>query len=428
VGTPVGAQPTSPASAASDVEHVCDSSDTLDENLRRLYTERILKGSIQAESRRLSPAYAADAKKIAMEAKIRCEAVSCLARLDCGKFPDVETALITALRADRIECVRLEAAIAFANGICKSVKMLEALEACVSGSDKDGYPSERSGSVRDIAFLGLTKFLENRCDRPAATANTDATSSPKFDGKLLERANKTAARFRIGLNPQLGQQSIANVENAPNRIIRLSAQPAPLHSPPTPQVACELASDGSPAVQPNITIPIPETDKTSAAGPQLIQVPLPPARIQQPAPAVYQPLTRPPAPGPVESEGVKPAERVLEINRTEDESVKANPSDEAINKLVATLLTGASPKDRNEALCGLAPHDWKQNPQIVVALVKAARLDSDRSVRVNAIRLIGTMKIDIPFIFEHLKRMANDADEGIQDELMKAMDKLQSPN
>src|SRR5436305_814669 len=66
-----------------------------------------------------------------------------------------EAALITGLRVDRNECVRLAAARALGSCCCCTKKTIAALTITVSGSSKDGNPSENSERVREAAAAAL---------------------------------------------------------------------------------------------------------------------------------------------------------------------------------------------------------------------------------------------------------------------------------
>jgi hypothetical protein len=89
----------------------------------------------------------------------RRKAIQCLARADCHWWPEAEAALIAGLRADRNECVRLEAAKALANGCCCTRRTIEALLIVVTSSKKDGNPSENSERVKSMALLALQHCL-----------------------------------------------------------------------------------------------------------------------------------------------------------------------------------------------------------------------------------------------------------------------------
>lgn len=99
---------------------------------------------------------AARIKKDVEEAAARREAVRYLGTVDCRYWPEAEEALINALRADRIECVRYEAAIQLQRGCCCTKKIAKALTICIEGTDKDGFPAERSCRVQDAAAVALS--------------------------------------------------------------------------------------------------------------------------------------------------------------------------------------------------------------------------------------------------------------------------------
>ena len=103
---------------------------------------------------------AARAKADEADAKARRAAVRFLGTVDCHYWPEAQEALINALRGDRNECVRLEAAFALNRGCCCTKMIIKALVMCVSGSDEDGFPSERSPRVRAVAQAALAHCLE----------------------------------------------------------------------------------------------------------------------------------------------------------------------------------------------------------------------------------------------------------------------------
>jgi hypothetical protein len=98
---------------------------------------------------------AAKIKQDEAEAKARRQAVRYLGTVDCHYWPEAEEGLINALRADRNECVRLEAAIVLGRGCCCTAKTINALTLTVTGSDKDGNPSETSERVQAVAANSL---------------------------------------------------------------------------------------------------------------------------------------------------------------------------------------------------------------------------------------------------------------------------------
>ncbi len=100
-------------------------------------------------------------------AEERMKAVKYLGTLDCHYWPEAEEALIAALRADRNECVRYEAAVALSKGCCCTCKVIVALSHVVSCSDADGHPYEKSARVRAVAAHALDRCMANcNCATP----------------------------------------------------------------------------------------------------------------------------------------------------------------------------------------------------------------------------------------------------------------------
>jgi hypothetical protein len=116
---------------------------------------------------------AAQIKKDEAEAKARRAAVRYLGTVDCHYWPEAQEALVNALRADRNECVRLEAAWALGRGCCCTRFIIKELAICVEGSDADGNPSETSDRVRAAAQGALAHclacFMEVKEAAPAAS-------------------------------------------------------------------------------------------------------------------------------------------------------------------------------------------------------------------------------------------------------------------
>jgi hypothetical protein len=97
--------------------------------------EKAAKEGPDAAKKDAQAAAAAIAKDEA-EAKERRAAVSYLGTVDCHYWGDVaEPALIAALRTDRNECVRFEAALALGSGCCCTMNTISALTLTVYGVD-----------------------------------------------------------------------------------------------------------------------------------------------------------------------------------------------------------------------------------------------------------------------------------------------------
>src|SRR5229473_5697002 len=115
-------------------------------------------------------AAAAKIAKDEAEAKERRAAVRYLGTVDCHYWGTVaEPALQAALRSDRNECVRWEAAMALGNGCCCTKKTIASLTLSVYGVDKegltvagnfsDGNPVETSERVKGAALAALQHCL-----------------------------------------------------------------------------------------------------------------------------------------------------------------------------------------------------------------------------------------------------------------------------
>lgn len=102
---------------------------------------------------------AAKIKKDQLEAPHRLDAIKQLGTVDCHWYPEAADQLTLALRSDRSECVRFEAAKILSRCNCCSPKMVHALKICVAGTNFDGNPGERSIRIRNQAAVALTHCL-----------------------------------------------------------------------------------------------------------------------------------------------------------------------------------------------------------------------------------------------------------------------------
>jgi hypothetical protein len=217
--------------------------------------EDLAKSSTDAEGA------AAQIKKDEAEAKARRAAVKYLGTVDCSRWPEAEAALISALREDKNECVRWEAAIQLGNGCCCTKKIIQALIHTVNGDSKDGKTAEKSERVKAAAFEALQKCLicfseeatptpqdrpekPERPERPAAARQPNpvqhATREDSDDEQLIRQAKRTLTaneHRRRGLMVT-GQRDLAHVaaqfsadEPPPPRMKKEAARP-PAKAPP----------------------------------------------------------------------------------------------------------------------------------------------------------------------------------------------------
>jgi hypothetical protein len=104
-----------------------------------------------------SPAEVTAARIKVEEAQIQARraAVKYLGTMDCQYYPEIEFGLVFALRTDRAESVRYEAALALGYGQGLTLSMLDALNMTALGLDLDGNPAETSERVRIAARVSL---------------------------------------------------------------------------------------------------------------------------------------------------------------------------------------------------------------------------------------------------------------------------------
>ena len=405
---------------------------------------------------------AANAKKDALEAKERVKAVRYLGTLDCRYYPEAELALIAALRMDRVECVRWEAAMALGRGCCCTRKVIEALEISVSGSEKDGNPSERSERVRDAAFFALNHCLMCYRETPKEVDDKDinrekppiekkkegelpAPKVTKTDREVLDKARQTVALYGTRREPALpaamatqqavlpkGQRSLYHIirygAEGPSQQVATQPMTQPM-SRPVPQPDLIVAPRELPRVQ---SIPAERPMPRVSQGPAVVppvEKPVAPVAAAEPTdpPVTPQVLNLRPeevAP-PVSAPMTTIIDRAPAAPEAAPATIQLPISDEnTISNLIDGMLTGSTPKDRHQSIRSIVSHDWRKYPQIVAALVKTARLDSDRAVRVNAIRQLALLNIDVPYVFDHLKYMQKDQDDWVRQESTAALEKL----
>ena len=145
---------------------------------------------------------AAKIKQEEMAAHARCDAVKYLATVDCHWYPEAEAALICALRTDRSECVRYEAAVALNNGCCCTKKTVEALRGFLATVLQTVYLPhcrEEMGLYARVACRERT-ITEERVPGRAPTAigmKRDCSSMGEVT-ELKDREAAIQAGWRIG--------------------------------------------------------------------------------------------------------------------------------------------------------------------------------------------------------------------------------------
>lgn len=173
--------------------------DARDELVRVVSATHASKAEIVAARMRLDEA----------QGQARRAAVKYLANADCHYYEDAEAALIAALRTDRIEAVRLEAAHSI--GECRgvTVKMLDALNFAALGLEADGHPAETSEAVRKAAAASLNRCLMRGIEQPAPQPQPAIMSinpAAKLPAKAEERRSKeSVSAVGAPVDPQTTQ-------------------------------------------------------------------------------------------------------------------------------------------------------------------------------------------------------------------------------
>jgi hypothetical protein len=408
-------------------------------------------------------------KKDALEAKMRRDKVRFLGTVDCRYYPDAIGALTAALRTDGSECVRYEAALALNRGCCCNQKTLDALEASVSGTDRDGNPAERSVRVRCTAAMALERCLSCYVPPPAVVEPIepvepkpveplplpkekkpiDAATAKKPDAEKkghpdtrmpskesVERAWQTlndfnallAAEAPTAVMPKSDRTSvyqiIRNAIDAP--------EPVELPTATQPGLPAPMATDpGTPIFH----APTGQPNRAASGQPKVESGPLPPIRpiagqppvsgppAEMPAaptmPAALPQSVTPPAPagearvGPPADAGSAPAPIAGPV-----------PGATPLAPMINQLLHGASPAERQAAVRQIAAHDWQKNPAVPSMLVLGAKNDASAMVRVECIRQIAVSQITHPQVIAELEALTKDDDAGVRSEAAKALGQL----
>lgn len=389
---------------------------------------------------------AAQALKDAVEAKERRAAVRLLGTFDCHWYPEAELGLAMALRTDRAECVRLEAAIALNRGCCCTKLIVEALEDCVGNGEKFG-PTENSPRVQAIAMMALDRCLQcpdanivevdpleekkqekqeeiqgentgpGRMVPPGQSKpnvppppppmpaplpiSPKVTQGPKGSGKptraLIEHARHTliAAKARMANSNESqaflpsGQRSLAGIASY---VVNGSSQ----SQSETTQVS---ATSQPPLAQPTLAGEAGMRKSSTANRPAPRTVPISTAT---PANSAYRPITT---------------------------SAQANPAhrlDPTVLRCLETLRDAPDPEVRHAAVQTLVTCNWRQNPESISGLIYAARFDKHAGMRVACIRSLAAMKARTPDVLNGLNQLLTDKDDWIRAESKQAIAYLQT--
>lgn len=370
-------------------------------------------------------------------AAARRAAVRYLGTVDCHYWgPEAEPALIAALRTDRNECVRLEAAMALSRGCCCTKKTIEALAITVSGSDKDGNPSEKSERVKAAASVALTHCLACYSETTPVAAEQAPPPKPIETppakplepgvgnvGKAAPPTEVQRAVHAQKLEAASTQQVVENARRVMTERGNTMVGQAPGHSThgrslfeivrtaastrrltPTPTTASEPMLADEPKAEPKAEAPVVQRISAQVAAP---------APTPKPTPSAVVPAT--PMLPPVPKTEAAPLPKA-----PADRSAASGPAKEHLNLLRSSIY----PEQREWAADQLACVDTQAEPEVVPALVTAAREDAAPIVRAACIRALTKLNASSPAVVAALQALRSDADPRVRVAAQKALAKL----
>jgi hypothetical protein len=329
------------------------------------------------------------------DAPKRRAAVRYLGTVDCRYWPDVSVALKNALRADKIECVRYEAALALGRGCCCNKVTMDALTNAISDAPKDDLPVETSERVREAAMMALNGCLAKVPAAPPTLQKEGGKEAQKEGGKttnipltpdLLRVQNTPAEKIIVDARKAVQEYQTARTA-MPSREPGLFAMFSnSMSSPRMPRLNASVSSQPAEVVVSDRIVSTTVTPVATPAPREMVQV-------APPAPAVSEF----PAPGATQV---------------------------TVEQMLAVLAKSNVMEQREWAAEQLSLVDWKTNPKAVQCLVSAARVDSSTTVRVACIRSMANMGANTNSVKSTLQTLKGDRDNRVRNEAMLALNKL----
>jgi hypothetical protein len=338
---------------------------------------------------------AAQVKADTAAAAARRAAVRYLGTVDCRYWPEAQLALINSLRADRNECVRLEAAWALGRGCCCTRKTLEALALTISGSERDGNPIERSDRVRAAAQASLDHCLS--CLAPE-TVMEGAPVAP--EGPIAPPKEGPG-----GVLPDVSANYYKQVERRPMRKVVEDARRALGQARPDPKAPAtpRPGSGGLVEIITRAFTPTPANAEPAeavvqavapapqAAPPVQVAVAVQPASPWQPAGAVQTAVYTPSRPVSLAAP-TGAATRPAAPSRPEAAPASSATSTEVQQRLM--LLRRGTPSERQRAAQDLATSSWSGHPSVTQALAACGREDPEPAVRATCLRCLAQISFN----------------------------------
>jgi hypothetical protein len=405
---------------------------------------------------------AAKIKKDEAEAKARAAAVRYLGTVDCHWWPDAEVALVNALRVDKNECVRYEAALALGRGCCCTKDVMKALEICVKGGNEDGHPSENSERVRMAAVIALNHCLASAPTKTDGGEKTNGGEKGKSEIAPEKLPEKTAQQgdaneVHIQLTayyvkqqsrpwPQIIEEARHALDTAVGRETQTTTLPTgrrsladiweranagsevheeiPMAPPPMPVIR----------ETPREVVPAVHTEKYGGLLPALFrnnnEAPKPAADWRPATPVKDPPHKVAPQANELPPARVAPAASVVPVMPTpvKEPPLKVAPQTNlsdaewlSVPKLLGVLKDSHTSAQREWAADCLGATDCKSNAMVLPSLMTAARTDASPNVRIACIHALVKLHATGSDVLGTLRALTSDKDANVQKEASQAL-------
>jgi HEAT repeats len=384
-------------------------------------------------------------------AKARAAACRYLGTVDCHYYPEAGDALCNALRKDRNECVRWEAAMALGRGCCCNKTTIMCLSIAVSGSERDGAPAETAERVIAAATFALENCLAKLAPpmplgAPEAGPKKEGTLPPPKEGVPPPKPSAMLPPFYHQLDKMSMQQVTAFAKQAleKNHVAANNpiVHPTDGHSlyavfsnsfgnrsVGTPVVGSTNNPASTPIV---VAAPIESTSEPRLA-PVAVATPAPrtksvPMTVATPPMTVAAIKPAAPLPAPAPTPTFTQVSHRTDVTSAQAVQMPAPGSTAAtVGQLVAVLQGATYPEQRQWAADNLAGVRWQANPTAVAVLVATSHGDTAASVRAACVRSLGKLGANTPEVVEALRAARKDSDLRVRLEADRALGKLKSP-
>lgn len=422
-------------------------------------------------------------------AKARRAAIRYLGTVDCHYWPEVQDQLIGALRGDRNECVRWEAAMALGGGCCCTKKTIQALLISATGSNKDEFPPETCERVREAAMASLQHCLacfsqevapeppkpeKPESVRPAEKPRVQAAGSVQLTAFYMNLENKSLAQCvqetRLALTENAGTfsqtaplptgtRSMSNIiANAMgDRPVRQRLRNVAATLRPTGMENGTSQPEPIPMSSFSVT-PVPETktvETKPVAPPKTLGATVADAiakrkpQVTTPAtpevaPAVAKPQSTPVPVAPstpprLLAPDSQPAPMMQKQSRapfsnTSSVMVRMDATMPATRAPLQTadpepylsvLKRSIYPFQREWAVESLAGADWQSHPEVLQAVLMTARKDAAPTVRAACVRVLARKHATSPDAVAIVQEMRADPDPRVVHEASIALSQLE---